>query len=282
MKVQEINLKSEPQMKKTARAKKKFIRRLFWLKFILILLLFAGTLVLLALTPMFNITQMEVRGNKHSTREDILGATDLAAGRNGFKTIGSNVRNILTLRYGKAEENILKSDPYIKQAVVRYVIPNKVVIDITERIPVCTVPYLGTNLLMDREGYIVDTLQDTGNRSFPAVKGLNIKSFAPGKKINVDKPEALDSAIKVMEAMENSDRTDEFKIYGLLKWIDVSDVDNIRLLIDSRITVNIGDLQDIKYRIIFLKRIYTGNLKKEDKGYLDFTSGTNPRFISQN
>ena len=252
------------------------------LKFILLFILISIFLILLALSPIFNIRNIEVRGNRHYKSEDIINTSGIIKGINGFKIIGSSIGNILLLRDGYAEQALQKYYPYIKKVVVKYKIPGKIEIDVIERDPLCIVPFLGTNLVMDREGYIVDTVENLNDIGLPQVRGLKFKEFKLGQALNPANPEVMYASIKVIDLLLENDRNDEFKIMKLVNYIDASDLKRIILSVDSRIIVNIGDQQDLNYKINFLKQIYSKNLKKDDRGYLDFTNRKYPSFIPQN
>lgn len=282
MKTHMINGSPEFNSKEQIKSESKFKRTYLWLKFILILCLFLATLVLAALSPLFNIDHIEVYGNRHYESRDIVDATGITVGSNGFKTIGSSLTNIFTLRYGNAEQSVLKYYPYVKDVKVRYIIPGKVRIEITERDPIAVVPYLGTSLIIDNEGYVLGTVKSTEKHNLPVVKGLRFEDFELGQALKVDNRESLDQVINVMKAVNSSDKEDRFKIKNLIKFIDASDKNRVCLFIDSRIVVNLGDLKDLDYRIRVLKQLFLKNFKKEDKGFLDFTTGENPVFMPDN
>ena len=283
MRIQQINNGLESNTYNKMKSKKKFKKKHFRLKFILVFILFSTVIVLLALSPLCTIKQITVSGGQHYKQEDVVAVSGIVVGNNGFKTIGSNLNSIFSLRYGNSEKSILKNLPYVKNVVVKYAVPDKVRIILTERKPICVVPYLGTNLLMDEEGYIIDTVnQGAGNYNLPLVKGLKFEHFELGQPLKVDNSENLQAVITTFGAITDSDKSDKMKIFGLIKWIDVSDLKKICLFVDSRITVNIGDMQDLSYRISFLKQIYSKNLKPDDKGLLDFTTGENPDFVPEN
>ena len=281
MRVQELDDEREFIAKAPKKSKKKIKKSLFWLKLILSFILCGMALILLAISPLFNISEIEVYGNRHYEKEAIIGGIDVAIGNNGFKAIGSNPGNILTLRYGREEEIILKNYPYIKGVTVRFVIPSKVRIDIMERKPLCTVDYFGTNLIMDNEGFAVDIVKGEEQSALPQVKGITIKKFELGQELKADNMENLRKAVAVIEAVEESDKNSGYKVLNLLKSIDVKDAKKVYLSIDSRIIVNMGDLQDLNYRIDVLKQIISRNIKKDDRGLLDFTLGENAVFIPE-
>jgi cell division protein FtsQ len=250
-----------------------------WLKSILIFALFTAILVLVGLSPAFNIKSIEVSGNKHYDSQDIVDVTDITIGSNGFRTIGSSLFNILTLRYGNAEKLILKARPYVKEVKVKFLPPSKVKIDLIERNPVAVVPYYGTGLIIDNEGYILGTEPAEERSGLPIIVGLKFENFELGQPIKLDDQLCLTQAFSVIKAVSESDKDDNFKIGELIESIDVSDENKVCLFIDSRIVVNLGNLKDLDYRIRLLKQLFLKNIKEEDKGLLDFTTGENVVFI---
>jgi len=256
----------------------RFKKAYLWLKFLLIFALTVAILVLTALSPLFNISSIEVIGNGHYEERDIVEASGIVAGSNGFKTIGNSFINFFTLRYGNAEERILKLLPYIKDVEARFIIPSTVRINVSERKPMAAVPYLGTNLIIDDEGYVLDTVVNSDS-GLPAVKGLKFEDFELGQALKVDNRKSLDQVIKLMKAIYDSDMNDKFKLGEIIDSIDASAEDKICVFIDSRIVANLGSLENLNYRISVLKHVLLKNLKKEDKGLLDFTVGQNPVFM---
>lgn len=280
MKTQEINY-GEPQVQKKVKKKRKNSKRIIiWIKFILVTALLVTTVVLLALSPLFNITKIEVNGSQHYKQDDIIAASGIIIGSNGFKTIGSDIKNIFTFRYGIAEKNILKRYSYVKSVVVRFIVSGKVRVNIVERKPEAVVPYTGINLLIDREAYVLEAFDKKVSKSLPLIKGLKIKQFQVGQAIKIENTEAYTDAIELINRIKVLDEKSEFKMYKLINSIDVSDRGNIKLLLDSRLTVDFGNLSDLDYRIDFCKKIVFEKLLKEDRGFIDMTA-ENPSFTPQ-
>jgi cell division protein FtsQ len=287
LKVQEINIDMRHKGKKPPIEKKKIKRKFRWLKFILILILSGSAIVYLALSPLFNITAIEVQGNQYYKKDDIAKITDITIGNNGFKTIGGDLSSIMTLRYRKSEKKIISSLPYLKDVVAKFVLPNKVVIYVNERKPLGLIQNLGTNLIIDEEKYVLDTIDNIQGSKLPLIKGVKIQHYEVGQELKSEDPENLDLAVKLTEAVNDADKDDKIVIAGLINYIDVSDGSKVYLLIDSRISVNFGNLlvtdsNQIDYKIRFLKQILTNSLNKEAKGFLDFSSGDNPKFLPEN
>ncbi|MCX7922353.1 MAG: FtsQ-type POTRA domain-containing protein [Clostridia bacterium] len=265
--------------KKLTRSEIRQKKRRRLLKRVIVFVLFTVTLVLLALSPLFNITKVEVYGNQHYKSDSIVNATDIVIRNNGFKILSKGIKNIFLLRYMEAEQSIEESHPYIKDVKVKYVIPNRFRIDIIERKPVVSIPYIGTNLIMDKEGVILDAVDDAKRPSIPVVTGLKFERYELGQPLHMNNPESLRIINTLIETIAQSEKGTGVKLTGLIKYMDVSDLNKVMINLDSRITVNLGNLDNLAYRLDFLKQIYAKGLKKNEKGFLDLTTGNNPNFI---
>jgi cell division protein FtsQ len=272
LKKQEISYVDKQAEIKLRKKRRKTRIIFFWIKFILIAALAVTTIVLLALSPLFNIKNIEVKGSEHYPQEKIAETSGIIIGSNGFKTIGSNVKNIFTFRYGFAEKNIMKSYPYIKSVIARFIIPSKVRISISERKAEAVITYMGNNLLIDNEAYVLENFGKKVNKGLPLIKGLKIKQCNVGQAITMDNPEAFQDALKLMDQIKLSDARNEQKMYNRISSIDVNDRGKISIFHDSRLTVNFGNLGDLEYRIDFCRKIVYERLAKEDRGFLDMTT----------
>jgi len=269
--------------KRKARRRK---RRLKFFRSLLLSVLFVGTLVLLALSPLFNISSISVSGNIHYDANEIIGVTNLVVGNNWFRTNGWDVKSILLFRSIQAEKSIEEKCHYVKKASVRLGIPNKVNIALTERDPFVVSPYMDKYLIIDKEGYILDLKDDISGLNLPCVKGLGFDGCQLGQALNAEDSRKFDIYIKVVDEIKNLDNDNVYDsskaIFKYVNYIDVSDWDNIGLMLDSRIKVNLGNYKKISnYRLSFLREVFFNKLDKNDKGYLDFTTGDTPSFIPE-
>ncbi|MCX7843591.1 MAG: FtsQ-type POTRA domain-containing protein [Clostridia bacterium] len=272
--------------------KKKFRRALNWIKFILTVVLAVSAIAALFFSPLFDIKHITMTESKHYSREQILEATSLSAGTNGFvsliKNAGgiTNALRLLSFRHALAEDAILNGFPYVKTAAVRFNPPNAVKIDITEREAVALVPYMGSNLIVDADGYVLDINHKAQAEPLPVIKGLAFEGYKMGQALKLDNPEAFASAKTLMNTIKDADEADKQKLWGLVNSIDASSPDATYMNVDSRIMVNLGNITGLSYdsllyRIRFFKQIFIKNLKKDDKGLVNFTMGENPKFIPQ-
>lgn len=245
------------------------------ISFVLLLILSS----FIAFTPLFKIRTIEVMGHKHYESQQILDILDFSIGDNWFKTLSFNIGDIVFFRNSKTEERIKQYRHYVKSVNVSYSGSGTVKIEIEERIPIGMVPYLGTNLVLDRGGFVVETQFDRELIDVPLIRGINFRSYELGKVLVADNPQNLQVFNKINYFI-NQEKNSNDSFYEYINYIDVSDIHNVLMLIDSRITVKLGDYRDIDaYRVNFLKQIFLNKIDNVEEGLLDFTSGPNPRFI---
>jgi len=284
LKVQEITIGSEYQPPKKHKRKKKR-RILSFFKFLLFCVILAAILVGLALSPLFSVKSIEVYGNKHYNSSEVIEASGLIIGNNWFKSNSVDLKGILTFRSIDAEKLLLQRCPFLKSATVRIDFTGVVRIEVSERNAAALVPYMGSNIVIDNECFVLTLSSDAEDGKLPVIKGIDCDGYALGQALPVRDARYIEAFRRVLEVVTSADanageRGREFSIKNIINYIDVSDIDNIKLYLDSRVLVNLGNYKEIsEYRINFLREIFFFQLTEEDKGLLDFASGEHPSFI---
>lgn len=280
MKVRRIKNVQEPSRNKH-KSKKKLKRVLLWIKSILVTALLVTTVVYVALSPFFNINKIVTKGAIHYDNQTLASTSGIIEGENGFKLLFKGPGKFYFLRAGSAENAIMEGCPYVKSVKVRFVIPSTISIDVKEREPAAILSLTGTSLLIDREGYLLEINPDLNKLNLPVVKGIQMEAYKPGKKINV-KEDVLLSAFKIFDAIKEMDSMNMDKLMPSVDYVDVGDIDKISLSLQLRVLVNLGEPEDLNYKINAVKTIFTKNIKKNERGKLDFYTDKNPVFTSEN
>lgn len=265
-----------------ARTTKKRKKKFRLIKYMLITFILLAALVMVAISPLCTVKRLGISGSVRYGSDEIFSAVGALKGINGFKNIGGSFEKILSLRYGNAEKMLAAKFPYLKRIEVRYVIPDKVRIYLSERKPEAIIMYAGTGIIIDNECHVLDTVVNADKYGLPVIKGLKFDRYDEGQAIKLKNPLNYSYFRKLEDALEESDNSSSYKLIKKINYIDVTNPSKVHIMINSRILVNFGGLQDLKYRIDFLKEIVAYKLKKDEKGLLDFTSGENPEFIPDN
>jgi cell division protein FtsQ len=251
------------------------------IKFLLITVLSSVILALLAISPLFNIKSFKVSGNVNGSEEIIIQSSGIDYNSNGFMSMEYNFLSFLQLRFKNAENEIMNRCRWVKNAEVKFILPSTVSVKIEERVPEAFISYFGTNLLIDRDCFVIESLRDRESYNLLYIRGVSIMDYELGQRLKTENDEMIKKAFEVIDAVRYSDNISEFKLEHLIDYIDVSDINNVYLFIDSRVLVNIGNMANMEYRMELLKKIYANNIKQNEKGLLDFTAGKYPVFKSE-
>lgn len=275
--------REEIYTKKKKQKNRRIIKRLF------IIILLAALLVGVALSPLFYINSIVVYGNKHYNSIEIINASNVVYGANWFRELvkTSDIKGLFTFRSTKSEESILDRCSYVKDVAVRMFYPGRVKITITEREPAAVVPYINTSLVIDNEGFVVDAGDEKHWENLPIIEGLDVNGYSLGKMISADNIKGIDAFNKIFDVINFTQRKssgESFtnKLDEYICEVDVSDLDNVLILLDWRVKVNLGAYNQLdEYKIMLLKEIFFNNIDENEKGYLDLTTGENPTFIPE-
>jgi hypothetical protein len=237
----------------------------------------ALTLLLVSLSPIFSVSAIEVHGNQYYSDDQIIGKSGLRVGQNGFSALlGGDVLKSLAFRSASAERGIAQACPYVKAVRVQYELPRLIRISVEERSKSVVAPYFDSGLLIDEEGYVVDIVKNVGDSGLPVVNGLSLEKYELGKKLPVKDEAGIDAVLALVSALRQADRDSGDVLAWEIKSIDVSDLKNIRLFLKSGLAANLGDGDDIYYRVSALKEIVFSGLEPGAAGLVDFSGGARP------
>ena len=227
---------------------KKVKKKKYGIILIILILIISVFFVLLTQTSFFDVKRDNIilKNSKTLDRDKIIMASGL----------GLN-ENIFILDKTAMKKNLLLH-PYIKNAKINRLLPNKVIIKIEERMEMYVVPHLGSYIYLDGDGYILDVLVQRKDENLPLVHGLSIKSFTKGETIEIDNDIKLEDITNVIES---------FKDYSFLdKVISLTIVDNkeIDLKLKRGTKVAFGDLNNVQYKLSFLLEIFKELESRED------------------
>ena len=231
--------------------KRQAVKRKSHKVFVILLMLIAVSLTSLFL-PVFNVKEVEVIGNEKIETQDIVVSSGI------MKEI-----NIFRANITDAKNNISQIS-YIDTVDIKRSLPNRIVINVTERKPVGYIPFMGSYILIDKRGHVLEVVAELRDNHIPFIGGLKFDRFKLGKTIQVDDDKKLEMIVSCLKEILN------YELLHQVSEIDVHDIDNIQLNIQSRIVVSLGDGTDVNYKICFLKEILK-ELNEGERGYIDLS-----------
>ena len=169
-------------------------------------------LVLLS-SPMFNITVVNITGNMRTTEEEIIGRLQV-----------DHTTNLIFFGTWAARDRLMENF-FIGEVVFRRELPNILHVQIDERRLMAYAEHMGFFLYLDDFGTVVDIRAYTAEPR-PLLAGLGIRSFQLGERIDVPDTVALNAVVHYSMLLYHHQLIDR------VTHMDVSDTNNIRILID--------------------------------------------------
>lgn len=194
-------------------------------------------LVLLLISPAFNIREIRVTGISALTEDAVIKSSGMAVGTNIFKVSS------------KKAENRLTTMAYVDAVNVVRKLPSIVEIRITESKETAYVYFIGNYVGIDKNGKILEIKSKDSQIEMPVILGTNVTEFGIGNKIKIDDEKKQQAIFQILEQIEVNN------MQHLVKNIDVADLDDIKFFATSECTINMGGMEDIIYKISFLKKI---------------------------
>lgn len=248
--------KKEEQQKLTKKQeriikKKKKIKRI--IKCITLVLIIIGGFVFAMVSPIFNISEIEVKNNEQIATEMILSLSELQTGENIFKFSSNKVKKEI------------KTNPYIESVEVKRNLPNKVDIIIKEREKDYNVEFLNGYAIINKQGYILE-ISEQKLDSLPIILGIstNSEDIVAGNRLNTNDLGRLETVIQIMNICKNYELTEK------VSTIDVTDKNNYIVYMETeKKTIYLGDENNISNKMLYIPTILNENQGKEGNIYID-------------
>lgn len=250
----EINIKSpKKDLKKKpkpinddGKAKKKRKKVFRTIKVLLLIGVILGGTIYFLLSPIFNITEINVSGNSKISSEEIISLSGIQKNENTFKINKKTVKD-------KIREN-----PYIDTISIKRTLPDSITIYVTERVATYRINKANTYMLINNQGYMLEITDEENN--LPIITGLQTtdEEIQEGNRLRVEDLEKLEDVLKISESAKTNE------IYGLITEIDISEKDNYRLVIPSeKKIIHLGDTSKLPVKMGYIISIME---KEKDEG----------------
>lgn len=200
--------------------------------------LFAVILVLIAISPIFSVQEIQIIGNNRLTNSEIIEIIEFDTGQ-----------NIFTLS-PRAARNKLRQNPYIDTVeITRDFFSRTVEVNLVERVVRGYVEH-GTNnfLYIDREGRVLE-IRSYMTERLPVIIGLRpIGGFVLGEPLNVENTGAFNIMLTLTALFE------KYEIDQDIVRVVLTDENDINFFY-HRINVRLGNNQDLDMKLRTLKEI---------------------------
>jgi len=211
-------------------------------------------IILLMLSPLFNVTKVIVEGNKRVSGESIQRGLGLGS--------PSSVNVFLFERRGALER---LNNPYIESiSIDKAYFSREITVTVVERRLIGFVEFAhGQYLYIDESGLVLEAATSFSER-LPIIVGLDLPGFTVGAPLEVTNEHAL------RDLQEISRFLSRHEIESDVIRVDVNDSSNIRLFINN-LVVSFGDTTDGDRKMQMLIQILNHFEGEDIRGTLDIS-----------
>ena len=261
-----VNLKEEPNKKKKKVKKtkdkktkvrtSKTIRKKSQnkkLKVISIIILIIVCTVLLLMSSLFNVKNINIDGNEKLSDDKIVSLSSIQLYTNIFKF---NKKEII---------NNIKKNAYIETVSLSRKLPNTVNITVNERKINYMLQFADSYVYINNQGYMLEI----SNEKVPILVGFttDLSNIKAGNRINDEDLGKMNTIIKVYEMAKSNNLSE------LISKIDISDSKNYIMELESKgKIVYLGDCSntsDLNTKMLYLSSILDASEGKKEKIFLN-------------
>jgi len=221
---------------------------------ILVFLFAAAVFLLLSTTVFFNIEHITVSGASNYTADEIIEASGIKAGDNLVRTSTD-----------KCAAQIESRLVYIENATVTRSFPGTLVINVEASVPAANFVCDDYVLLISGGGKVLDKIREekAGLLDFTGTDPM--PDLIPGAMFK-SSDEHKDNAVKKLMKFFTENGSEN------ITSVDVTDRSEISYTYDGRITVKIGSINDLEYKMKFSEEIIKTKIGEKTEGVLTILS----------
>ncbi len=210
--------------KHAVQTRRRFRGGSYALYYLLAAIILIIVLIILANTVLFNCKQIEVSGMQRYTADEIIDVSKIRKGD-----------NLLHVDTAKAAENIESGLAYVESAKVERSFPTGIVITVAEAEKWYCINQFGVKAVISRGGKI---LEKGSSQGLVEVTGYEAESLETGTRLTSKVEGKKTIPEQILKAADKAGITD-------IDSIDMTDRFDINVLVEGRITLELGGISEI-------------------------------------
>lgn len=216
--------------------KKKAILKI--VKVLTLIIVIIGVSIYVALSPLFNIKEINVTGNSKLSKEEIISLSELKTDENTFKVSKKNIKNKV------------KANAYIENVKIRRKLPDKVEIIVVERVATYMIPFANSYIYINNQGYMLEITSQKAE--MPAIVGIS----TPEKELHEGQRLISEDLVKLGEVLQIMESANANELVDLITKIDISNrQDYILTLEKEKKAIHLGDVSNLSTKMAYVKKI---------------------------
>lgn len=218
----------------------------------LVILVITG-IILFLLSPIFNISKIEVNGNEQISSDEIISLSGIQKGSNLFSTSKKQL------------SDKIKENPYIGTVTITRKLPMTLSISVKERKVEFLLEYGNSYAYIDEKGFILE-ISSKNIQDKQKIRGYSTPEdqIKPGNRLCEEDLKSLDEIYTILDTSYN------YSLQQCITSINISDKSNYVLYLESeRKTVELGNADNLDIKMLYLQSILEKDKDKEGIVFLN-------------
>lgn len=253
----------------------------FGITVIVLFVLIVTAVLLFLFLPIFRVREVTIEGNVEMTNEEVLNEVGLKYNAHLMRGVSGNLLDIVRFNYGKTEERIRRTNPYIADITISVKIPSEVKITVKERRKIAYVSTPDGYIALDRYGTVLEIISGKTSKNVrPVVYGITVESAKLGGKVSVKDENSYKKSIVVLGSILSADNAtigDRFNMFEHTTEVRIIPSGYIFLTIYTEsgkpVQVKLNSTDKITEKMSYLLYLFNANAFDQVtiKGTLDMT-----------
>lgn len=244
------------QERRRANRRQRIIRAAGRVLFLVILVAAA----ICALTIFFKVKTISVEGAMRYREEEIVAGMGVKQGDNLY--LWNKV---------KVSDRLLHDFPYLESVQIRRRLPDTLMVTVTECSGAVAVPSGTGYCYLSEQGKVLELSETDGGLA--TVSGVTLEDAEPGELVERAQDAYIDALLDVLQTLDAAGMLDG------LRFINLTDLTDIRIGYEGRFDIRVGTLDGLSYRIRFAQTVIGERLSPSDIGRLYWDDQNRLHFV---
>ncbi len=161
----------------------------------------------------------------------------------------ANEESIFKIKFKEVRRKI-NADPYFEVQSIRYVFPDKLRISVNERRASAVINHLGSIIVVDETGYILEVLGRLDNLTLPVISGLRLTDgYEVGQKVTSSQENQLDALYAILAQLRAQNATQ------LISEINLDAISDLWMTTVSGYEVRLGNFENMENKVRWLRAV---------------------------
>lgn len=227
------------------RSKPRRKRQRYTLHYLILFLVCIALGTVLCTNVLFKVNSIQVKNCTYYGSEELISRSGI---RKGDKLFGINT--------GDTEAMLEDRFPYLKNVKIKRRLPSTVVIEVVEETPMGAAYTDEGFVILSSSGKVLKTKVKQAPQEIPVLLGLEEERYSIGSYLYEHSTKGSQREINekvqlIQRFLEEADAQDLEE----LTYIEITDLDEIKVLYDGRILIDFGSELDLTKKITFVQRV---------------------------